>query len=684
MIKKPSLVDFLIDAMYNEYNSIIHQNRHMQGGFPLNKDFQFNPDDNTVRFGAANSLNESGNVFDAYQNDRYPGSVKSPTEGISDVEAGFDTQRDPMWNDSESTQSNAIDQSFGQVESICEPVRTAQPAPAASKKATDNKAKNHKKGGVGSKLIATLLILAAVTVCAIVYLNTHAFFGSLFGKHNIYTTDTTEINLSGSDYSSYSQLSKLDSLEEIDLTNSSVADLSDLYGCKKLKKVILGDRVLTAQSCIEFYKHLPEAHLVCKVDIAGNIYNSETTELKVESADEKTQKLYAALGHLERLDLTECQVSDSAFRELSEALPNCLIVAHITLNETEYTTDAEVITLKNSLSADDVKHLALFKNLRVIDARECDTPDLLNDFLSSHPDVRLNQPFNLLGKKVGTEDELVDLRGNSYTLDQVMEALDEALPKMHSLKKIDMCGCGLSDADMETLCAAYPDIKFVWMIHFVKWYVRTDAVIFSTLNSIGQSVYTQYDYAPLLKYCNDLVALDLGHSRITDISGVASMKKLRAVILTDNKITDISAFAELKDLEFIEMNATNKIKSLEPLRTLQNLRFIDIWASNEATDLSPLYNHEKLEIAIFHKTVPEDERNRFIRSNPNCATFFKVDSRKITTNSTWRSNPYRLKLKAAFSRKDAGIFMHWKYIVGFDEKTEEFIVDYNTDQYGYK
>ena len=121
-----------------------------------------------------------------------------------------------------------------------------------------------------------------------------------------------------------------------------------------------------------------------------------------------------------------------------------------------------------------------------------------------------------------------------------------------------------------------------------------------------------------------------------------------------------------------------------PLRTLQNLRFIDIWASNEATDLSPLYNHEKLEIAIFHKTVPEDERNRFIRSNPNCATFFKVDSRKITTNSTWRSNPYRLKLKAAFSRKDEGIFMHWKYIVGFDEKTEEFIVDYNTDQYGYK
>lgn len=641
----------------------------------MNKDFQFNPDDNTVRFGAANSLNESGNVFDAYQNDRYPESLRSADDSLK-------AQGDGAINRPEPPRSDANGQTPGGIASASAS-GAVKPARASRKKA--GRAKTQ-KSGVSAKLIATLLLLvtAAVCICAIAYLNTHVILGSLSDKHDIFSSDTKEVNLSGSDYSSYAQLSKLDSLEVVDLTNSSFADLSDLYGCKSLQKVILGDRVLTAQECIAFYRHLPEAHLVCKVDIAGNIYPSETTELKLEGADEATQKLLTALGRLERLDLTECEVSDDAFKELSEGLPHCRIVARVTLGETEYTTDAEYVTLTDSLSEKDVERLAFFKNLKVIDARKCDTPQLLNGFLAAHPDVRLNQPITLLGREFGTEDEIVDLRGKNYTLNQVMEALNEALPKMHSLKKIDMCGCGLSDAEMEKLCAAYPDIKFVWMIHFVKWYVRTDAVIFSTLNSIGKSVYTQYDYAPLLKYCNDLVALDLGHSRITDISGVASMKKLRAVILTDNKVTDISAFAELKDLEFIEMNATNKIKSLEPLRALQNLRFINIWASNEATDLSPLYNHEKLEIAIFHKTVPEDERNRFIRSNPNCATFFTVDSRNITTNVTWRTNPYRLKLKTAFSRKDEGMFMHWKYIVGFDEETEEFIVDYNTDQYRYK
>ena len=152
-----------------------------------------------------------------------------------------------------------------------------------------------------------------------------------------------------------------------------------------------------------------------------------------------------------------------------------------------------------------------------------------------------------------------------------------ALPKMPYLKKIDMCGCELSDSEMEQLCNEYPDIKFVWMLHFGRWSLRTDAVAFSALNSNGEECYTQVHYAPIFKYCTDLRALDLGHSLITDISAIFSLKKLRAVILTDNKIRNIDAFAELKDLEFIEMNARNKVSSLEPLRNLDNLKYINLW-----------------------------------------------------------------------------------------------------------
>lgn len=523
-----------------------------------------------------------------------------------------------------------------------------------------------------TKMVVTLLLVIAVIALAVFFLCTHAILGNLFGRHDVYYSSTTEINLSGSDYKDYSQLSKVKSLEVIDLTNSSFSNLSDLDGCNKLQKVILSGKVFDAQDCIAFYKNAPEAHIVCNVRINGEVYPSDITQLKAEGADEKTQRLFAALVDLKELDMTGCEVNDDTYRNLSDALKECLIIIRTEICGTEYNTDAESVVLNGEISAEDVERMAFFSRLKLIDIKNCSNPENLNDFLAAHPDIRVNRPVELLGKTVGTEDEIADLRGSKYTLAQVKQALDEKLPQLKSLKKIDMCGCGLTNKEMEQLCSDYPDIKFVWIVHFKRWSVRTDAVVFSTLNGNGYEFYDQNDYAPVFKYCTDLIALDLGHSLITDISPIASMKNLRAVILTDNKIHNISAFSELKDLEFIEINV-NRVESAEPLRDLQKLKYIDFWSSKAMTNLEPLYNHPELKLAIFHRTVSQAERQRFMKSNPDCDTYFRVDTVKTTTNKAWRTNPYRKRVKKAFK--------NWKYVVGFDEKTGEYIFDYNTDQY---
>ena len=426
--------------------------------------------------------------------------------------------------------------------------------------------------------------------------------------------------------------------------------------------------------------------MICDININGVVYDSQISDLVLKDKDTDVQLLYAALRNLKFLDLTDCEVSDETYGSLSEAIPDCLIVMRTTVCGVEYTTDSETVKFEGRVTKADADKLLMFKKLKAIDIRFCTNPEILDGVLSGRSDIKYVASIEILGKQFGTEDELIDLRGQKYTFDEVKAALDSALPKMKAVRKIDMCGCGLSDAEMEKLSAAYPGIKFVWMLRLANWNLRTDAVIFSALNSDGNEIYDQNHYARIFRYCTDLRALDLGHSIITDISGIASLKKLRAVILTDNKIRDISAFAELKDLEFIEMNATNKVKSLEPLRGLQNLKYVNFWGSVGISDLSPLYDHESLEIAIFERTVPEEERERFMKSNPRCKTFFKVDSNKITTNIEWRENPYRKNIKNLFGRRDdAGVLIReWKYVVGFDEKTGEYILDYNTDQYAYR
>ena len=630
--------------------------------------------ENVNGFGSENFPESSGGVFDAMTEDGTSGAAPT-VENAKDAKETKDAKNAEDTKDTKDVED---------AEEAEEAEDTKDTKNAKDAKDAKNAKDAKKKGGFGKVVLLLLLaLLAAAAVRVLLYFHNRAVFGDLFGKHTVYATNVTTLNLSGSDYNDYSQIAKLKEMETVVLTNSSFNDLAALYPCKKLRNVILADRVLSAEECIDFYSHLPQAALQCRVLIGEDIYDSELTTLAVENADEDTQRLYAALGRLEQLDLTACEVSDETLAFLCDALPQCTVLARVSIGGKEYTTDAEAVALGENATQRDAEILRCFRNLKVIDITQCGDSELTGKITTMYPDVSLNEPVELLGRTFGTADELIDLRGKKYTLAQVKAALEEALPKLKKLKKIDMCGCGLSNAEMEQLCEAYPKIKFVWMIHFVHWDVRTDAVVFSSLNSIGSSVYTQRDYAPLFKYCTDLVSLDLGHSRITDISAIANLKKLRAVILVDNKIRDISAFAELKDLEFIEMNATNRVQSIEPLKDLKNLKYINMWGSMDITDLSPLYNHENLKLTIFERTISLEEQKRFKESNPGCEAYFKVDSAHITTNNAWRSNPYRKKIKNANIRKDLGIFMHWMYIVGFDEETGEFIVDYNTDQYKY-
>ena len=629
----------------------------------LNDRFPLYPDDRSNSFGSANELNKSGGLFDTEKSER-----KSRSGNGSKSQKGTDYPETSLL---EVNNLNNSSTAFDEKDTVkdAKPETTKKQAP--------------KKGKPMAAILTAAAVLLAGIAFGVLFLNTHVLLGELFGKHEFVSLGTKELDLSGSDYNDYSRLSRLKSMDTVNLTNSPFSNLSDLYGCSHLKRVILADRILSADNCIDFYRQLPDAQLVCSVDINGQVYHSEVKKIKLLAVDSESIKKYAALTRLEKIDMTEANVSQEAVKVAYETFPDCVILANLTVNNNEYRTDAELVKLSGILTNKDIAALEYFKNLKKIDVMECSNPELINPFLEAHSEIRLNAPLKILGKTVGTDDELIDLRGRKYSYTYFKNALDEALPKLTSVKKIDMCGCGLTNREMEQLCEAYPKIKFVWMVHFGVWNLRTDAVAFAALNSNGMERYSQDDYAPLFKYCTDLRALDLGHSLITDISAVSSLKKLRAIILTDNKIKDISAFSELKELEFIEMNATNKIPTLEPLRNLKNLKYINLWGSDGITDLSPLYHHDQLQIVIFDRAVPNEERERFIESNPNCNVSFKVDySLGLTTTKDWRDNPYRQRLKKAFKTDKA--FFNWRYITGFDEETGEYIVDYSSNQYWYK
>jgi hypothetical protein len=136
---------------------------------------------------------------------------------------------------------------------------------------------------------------------------------------------------------------------------------------------------------------------------------------------------------------------------------------------------------------------------------------------------------------------------------------------------------------MEQLIAAYPNVKFVWLIRVGAWELRTDIKAFSKGNRRtfeggryvgGKTNFTSADLEPL-KYCTDLIALDVGHgSRITDLSVLQYLPKLRFLIVAMNKITTIEDLKYCPDLEYLEI-FQNLISDWSPLLSLPKLTHLN-------------------------------------------------------------------------------------------------------------
>ena len=216
---------------------------------------------------------------------------------------------------------------------------------------------------------------------------------------------------------------------------------------------------------------------------------------------------------------------------------------------------------------------------------------------------------------------------------------------------------------MDALNKAYPDVKFVWMVHIGRiktWDIRTDITCFSSL-MYGPSYGANQDYfEPLFRYCTDLVALDLGHNQINDISLITNLKKLQILILTDNDIVDISPLAELKNLEFLEINM-NEIENLDALSELDNLKYAHFhW--NNITDATGIIGQDQLvRVLLSEDDLTKTQRNELVQAMPD-TTFVFVSTDK--SRKIWSELPIRAAAKEAFTNwESVENFISWDNVI---------------------
>lgn len=202
---------------------------------------------------------------------------------------------------------------------------------------------------------------------------------------------------------------------------------------------------------------------------------------------------------------------------------------------------------------------------------------------------------------------------------------------LRNLEKIDMCQCGFSNDEMAALQDSFPGIKMVWEIQMSHWTVRTDAVAFSTMKTCSQTFFLNDEEAKYLKYCTDLVALDLGHNYVTDLSFLKYMPELKILILVDNvkgwedgkicRIDDLSMLQYVPKLEYLEFFCDG-VEDISFLQYTPNLVDLNI-SYNPVSDATYLFRLPKLErLFLEHTRIPYSEFERLQETYPNAQLEF--------------------------------------------------------------
>lgn len=369
--------------------------------------------------------------------------------------------------------------------------------------------------------------------------------------------------------------------EELKLASLTEDDISLLTYFPGLKTV-------DARQCRDYNAILalrdarPDLTVRWQVSFSGKEIPDDAQELLVDDPSITVAQLEEALRYLPQISIVEAPVNGWTMEEkdaLCETWPEISFHWPVTICGTEYTgAETQLDFRGRTLTAADIAEIEQygFYLPEITHVDLTDTGLSLEDaarIQKVFPDATVTYAFTLYGKPVTTEDTYLDLSG--VKIGSTKE-LEDALPLLSKLEKVEMTDCGISDEEMDALNKRHENVRFVWTMHFGRISnIRTDDLGF--VGSLDH--YLAFDSQSIMKltYCEDMVCLDLGH-RIPHgmtLDFLYGMPQLQYLVLADCRATDITPIGSLKNLVYLEM-ILSYANDLSPIKECTSLLDLNV------------------------------------------------------------------------------------------------------------
>lgn len=432
-----------------------------------------------------------------------------------------------------------------------------------------------KKKTLAVVMIVLLLVLALLIGGGFWFKSTHVFVG--FAP---YAKDATYLDLRGKDITieHYEQLRQLlpDCRVEWDvpfqgsrypnttkgLTMGSVtAEDMELLGYFPELQVVDANGCQDYALLKQLRNTYPDVQIVYAVTIDGSTYPQDTTEVTVAHLTAEDAALLEHLTQLTTVNAPECR-DYAQLAAVQQKHPDWTVTYNVTIGGETYSESTTEITVKNPDMAELEQMVPVLANLQTLHLVEPETDAAsLIAFREAHPNIAVSWQKTLLGKTHSTTDTEIDYTGLSVSTADV----EAAMAYYPDAEKVIMVDCGI---DNETMAAfrekMRPEYKVVWKVMCRTIPVRTDDVFF---HPYQHDIYNVFDNdLENLKYCEDMICVDLGHNSLHHCDWAAYMPNLKYLILAWNiYLDDISGLSNCKELVYLELGWT-QVRDFTPLK----------------------------------------------------------------------------------------------------------------------
>lgn len=434
--------------------------------------------------------------------------------------------------------------------------------------------------------------------------------------------------------------------EEVDLSGKPLTDMETLNVFTNLKKLDLRGSGISEGEYKTLKGMFPDAEILWDIPFQGTFYPMDTSELNITSLSEAD---LAVLDYFTELDTVRADSCGDylTLDALRRQRPDLEITYKIPVAGKVYDYQTEQMAVPGESVEELFGLIPLFPQLQSVELEAPLAPvDRVLALREAFPEVAFSWHMELAGIPVDEFTENLDLTGLPVTV----EEMDAVLPYLLNLSYVDMTDCGISDEEMDALNRRYENVKIVWTVTLGGgFHIRTDTTGFIP---VKHNYWPKGDDLHNLRYCTDLIAIDVGHMPIDNCDFVAYMPHLKYLILAETQVHDLTPLTGLTELVYLELFIMD-IDDFSPLLTLTALEDLNLaYTSGDFEIIRQMTWLKNLWwVNVDYRQLTKNQKQILSEAMPDCHFDFTSPS---STGGGWR------ELKNYYAQRDA-LGMYYMY-----------------------